>query len=212
MQRKDKAGGKKILHQSIVLLIFLFFAGIAAPLVYAWVITVSPISYTPVVIGGYTTISWSAPTSDYCWISGPTITESTGGVVCGHGVCQVQVMGQSGSYYTGPINGNYDYTIGCSNVSGGVGSSQGSGIGYITVVPGAADNCAANPTGVTGGLQVPPGTYHVVAQGSNFCITNNSGKSVFVPTASATEVNNFKAATQGYLAGTIAYFARAAGY
>lgn len=74
------------------------------------------------------------------------------------------------------------------------------------------DNCPATPTTVANGIQVPPGTYHITAQGNNFCVTNYSGKYVFVPTASAAEVNTFKAATQGYLSATIVYFARAAGY
>jgi hypothetical protein len=99
------------------------------------------------------------------------------------------------------------YTL-CSDT----GVQNGYGCPTVVVNIASPDNCPATPTAVAGGQQLPPGTYHIVAQGNDFCVTNNSGKYVFVPANSVTEVNNFKSATQGYLSSTVVYFARAAGY
>ena len=154
------------MHKILILAALLLVAGVGAPIVHAWVITVG-VAYTPVAVGGYTTVSWTGDGApDFCTISGPTITASTPGASANKGSSYyIQVNGGSGSYNTGPINGNYTYRVDCINVNGGGGG--GSGYNNVTVVPGSSDNCPGNPTAVTNGLQVPPGTYHVTAQGNN---------------------------------------------
>jgi hypothetical protein len=121
-------------------------------------------------------------------------------------------VGYPGGYITltAPTSGGtYTYYMCSYWIEHKYGAGAGCASQNLTVL---SDNCPATPTAVSGGLQVPPGTYHVVSQGNDFCVTNNSGKYMFVPANSATELNNFKSATQGYLSGTAAYFARQAGY
>ncbi len=114
--------------------------------VYAWIIYVYPVTYTPVVTGGYTTISWQAPTSDVCNIYGSTLPtcvsgeggEGEGGEEEDDGetpLCYASFGGANGSVYTGPINAATTYTISCQNYSGGWGSSDAYGANSITVVP-----------------------------------------------------------------------------
>lgn len=185
-------------------------------------VVVSPWYASPssVTSGGTATLYWSATNADQCQFSGgwfgnalspPNTTATYPGAQwlgTAYGYSTI-VSGNSGSISTGPMNSSTTFYIRCQNL----GPSNTGDSGWVSLyVPVGADNCPGNPTAVTGGLQVPAGTYHITAQGSNFCITNNSGKLVFIPTATAAEVNNFKAATQGYLSATIAYFARAAGY
>src|SRR6185437_4202043 len=180
---------------AVLILLAGFMASGIPSKTYAWVISVSA-SYTSVITGGYTTISWSAPSSDYCVIYGPlnvanmsgeTCTTSgtiTGGGGCdAYGNCQpytygppyntqchVQVAGANGSVTAGPINTNYTYNVQCSNVSGGIGSSQGSGGAYVTVVPSTIthttlNSFSASPASVVNGgastlsYNGTPGTY-----------------------------------------------------
>jgi len=212
-QLQHKRFSKLALWCGGVALLLALFVGSGVPkAVYAWTIPIT-YSYTPVQVGGNTTISWSTPYSDTCQLSGPTIINPVcaSDQACYH---QYSAPGSSGSYNTGPINGPTNYQIICNDVSGGFNGSTGVGNVSFTVNTSApaSDNCPASPDAVANGLHVPGGTYHIVAQGYDFCITNNSGKYLFVPASTAAQVNNFRSATQGYLAGTVVYFARTAGY
>ncbi len=123
---------------ALLVLVGVFVASGAPRAVHAWIIYIYPFTYTPVTTGGYTTISWTAPTSDYCFISGPTLpcTSEIGEKGSrGRTTCYAQVNGQYGSVYTGPITGPTAYDIYCHNVSGGWGSSEGNGWSSLTVVP-----------------------------------------------------------------------------
>jgi len=145
---------------AVLLLIGGFIAGSIPTSTYAWIITVSP-SYTPVQVGGNTTISWTAPTSDFCNLIAPVNVTNMSGETCfssptvydlgscdNYGNCSggssgppyttqcyVRVNGANGSVTVGPINTSYTYSIQCNNVSGGFGSSQGAGGASITVAP-----------------------------------------------------------------------------
>ncbi len=124
-----------IVYGGVVLLVALAtLLQIGAPTtVHAWTINVA-VAYTPVVVGGNTTILWNGTdgAAEYCYISGPTINASNGTQGKG-GPYFVQVNGATGSYYAGPINGSYTYTISCVNVDDGGGGGYGSN--SITVVP-----------------------------------------------------------------------------
>jgi hypothetical protein len=200
-QRKNKDWIKKMSRQVLVLAVSLFFIGATAPLVYAWIITIS-ISYTPVTTGGYTTISWSAPTSDVCSLLGPTLPLNCSAPTCFNGVT---VAGESGSVYTGPINGSTYYTINCHNVSGGIGSSEGNGSNSLTVVPGAS--CAvssfSSPWNSASYLIYSGGQGSI--SNCRYCVTNYSGAALFIPMATAAEWNNFVARAAALSVGIVAY-------
>jgi hypothetical protein len=113
--------------------------GLPSAVLHAW--TIYPtMSYTTVYTGGYTTISWSAPTSDWCQIY---YTQGSAAHISGEGcytmksgpVCAVQIYGPNGSVSAGPINSANTYNLYCYNASGGIGSSEGTGSSYITVYP-----------------------------------------------------------------------------
>jgi hypothetical protein len=131
---------------------------------YAWVIYIYPFTYTPVTTGGYSTISWHAPTSDTCTLMGPyTPCYSGGGGIGGKlapgGVplCMYSARGADGSYRVGPITGPTSYNIYCHNVSGGWGSSEGNGQNSLTVYPTppasptTLSSFSANPSAVANG-------------------------------------------------------------
>jgi hypothetical protein len=115
----------------------------------AFYIPVTP-SYTPVMTGGYTTISWTAYDADYCYIgysASPTAGHLSGetcyggGTKAGYGgtYCSLYVQGRAGRSYNiagsataGPMNGATTYNIACYNQGGW---NSGSGSNSITVYP-----------------------------------------------------------------------------
>lgn len=133
------------------------FAGSGIPrALYAWYIYVWPVTYTPVEVGGNTTISWQAPTADNCSITGPGLPCYTyGRAPFAFTYCGASTYGQYGSVQAGPLTGPSTYTIYCQNVDAGGGG--GSGSNSITVVPTPKNTTlssfVANPTSVSGGGQ-----------------------------------------------------------
>jgi hypothetical protein len=157
-------------------------------------------SYPP---GSAITLTWAA-------------SEVNGGLIahgCIGGIATCTLNPTPGAFTDPNVSGTFTVYPTVTTTYSFYSTSIGPAYGTPTVTVNISiDNCPAAPTVVSGGFQVPSGTYHIVAQGNDFCITNNSGKYLFVPAHSVTEVNNFKSATQGYLASTVVYFARAAGY
>ena len=155
---------RKHLHELVLmtgamalLLVFAVFVRVGMPAVArAFYIPVSP-SYTPVMVGGYTTISWTAYDADLCNIgyyptptsghlSGESCYGSGGGLgtkagfgVPGNDYCAVSVPGRAGRSYNiagsataGPMIGATTYTISCMN---GGSWNSGSGSASVTVYP-----------------------------------------------------------------------------
>ena len=132
------------------------FVRVGVPaIVHAW--TIYPVlSYTPFYAGQYTTVSWSAPTSDYCYLIG---FAPGGGTVLyyvnGYYYYSPQILYANGSYTVGPVSSPFTYYAYCYNQSGGIGSSEGFGTGYVTAYPTTPTRStpyiSASPTGVTRG-------------------------------------------------------------
>lgn len=143
-------------------LALLVFVSVGVPrIVHAWYIYIYPITYTPVNVGGNTTISWQAPTADFCDISGTTIpcttTTYTFGVppyarTFSVTSCVQRYNGQYGSLTTGPVNGPSTYTFYCENVDAGAGGGNGSNTLTINPTPtnSTLSGFTANPTSVAG--------------------------------------------------------------
>lgn len=128
----------------------MFLAAIPA-IAYAWTIYVYPVTYTPVLSGGNTTISWDAHvgSADYCTISGPTFNSSNSTCVGRDSAmyCYAYVPGQYGSVTTGPINGSYTYSIGCVNVDDGGGGGSGSNSVTVSpIIPTSISSFSASPS------------------------------------------------------------------
>lgn len=197
-----------VVGSSIALLLMLaVFVSLGIPnTVYAWIIYITA-TYTPVTTGGYTTISWSAPTSDYCYIFGPTlpcVLNKSGTAY----ICSQYVAGPNGSVYTGPINGATTYTFSCTNVSGGVGSSQGDGSASLTVTP-TAPSCPVSsfgsPWNTTSYLIYSGGQGSISNWYGRYCVHNYSASAIFIPMATPTEWNNFNASAPSLNVGISTY-------
>lgn len=152
----DLSGGKALL-----LAIVLFFSiGIPAT-VYGWPgsshYTIYPsMYYTPVAMGGYTTISWSAwrdikadsctlyytpsPTAGH--ISGETCRAAKGGGgITLPASCSYTVYSPTGSASVGPMNGATTYRLSCINNGGW---NDGDGSASVTVYPTAPTRTTLN--------------------------------------------------------------------
>ena len=159
-----------IMCGSVALLIAVaVFIKVGAPvLAKAWVIYITNVAYTPVEVGGNTTISWYAGSAQTCSLTGPV---GGPGMTClkpeqtrffgNRTFCYATVYGTNpgsinvGNIVTGPITGPTSYTISCHSPKGcSFGCNDGDGITGLTVypiTPTALSTFSANPSSVLSG-------------------------------------------------------------